>query len=131
MIIIKEQPSMEIKENIMEKINVKDHRIIDITNGITLEDLINKYKKVIVELQEEYENISDIHIECESGHYNDGEEYYEDIIIVFKRLETDEEYDSRMKGIESLKTRAIESLRKTIDSNKEEAVKYLKEIGLI
>lgn len=115
----------------MEKINVKDHRSIDITNGITLENLINKYEKVIAELQGEYENISDIHIECESGYYNDGEEYYEDIIIVFKRLETDEEYESRIKETEYRKTRAIESLRKIIDSNKEEAVKYLKEIGLI
>lgn len=115
----------------MNKLIVTDYVEIDITGGISIEDFLSKYQEVTSKALCEYEQVSNFEIECTSGYYNDGEEHYESILVYFKRLETDDELEARKMKINFAKEHTINSLKKLIDNNKEEAVKYIKELNLI
>lgn len=115
----------------MEKIIIHDDISFDITEGISIEDFIKKYHELTSKVMREYESAYNFKIECESGYYNDNENYYQSIIISFNRLETNDEFEIRKNQQEWRKESAIKSLKQMIDRNQEEAVKYIKELGLI
>lgn len=115
----------------MNKLIVTDYVEIDITGGISIDDFLSKYQEATSKALCEYEQVSDFKLECTSGYYNDGENHYESILVYFKRLETDDEVESRKVKINFAKEHAINSLKRLIDDNKEEAVKYIKELNLI
>lgn len=119
----------------MNKLIVTDYVEIDITGGISIDDFLSKYQEATSKALCEYEQVSDFKLECTSGYYNDGENHYESILVYFKRLETDDEFESRKEQLKYIEEREkeheINSMKRLIDGNKEEAVKYIKELGLI
>lgn len=119
----------------MNKLIVTDYVEIDITGEISIDEFLSKYKEITSKILCKYEQVSDFKIECTSGYYNDEENHYQSILVYFKRLETDDEFESRKEQLKCIEERskeyAINSLKKWIDNNKEEAVKYLKELNLI
>ena len=80
----------------MDKIIKQDSERIDITGGVSFSELTNRYSEIVGELLANYDNVHDIYVECESYEYNDGENYAQEIIIYYKRYETDEEYQRRI-----------------------------------
>ena len=84
----------------MEKQLKTDYTSFDITSGITIEEFNNKYNKLISQLKDKYGHISNIKIHADSGTYNDGEDYFEEISINYSRYETDDEFEKRMNWIE-------------------------------
>lgn len=115
----------------MEKLIERDFVAFDITEGIPFFEFVEKYQELTSKVKREYGFASDFKIECESGYYNDNENYYQSIIISFNRLETDDEFEMRKNRQNWSKENAIKSLKQQIDDNQEEAVKYIKELGLI
>ena len=62
--------------------------------------------------------------------YND--EYGEHIISVcYKEYETIEETEKRLERQKYYKDSAVKSMKELISRNKEEAVQYIKELGLV
>lgn len=119
----------------MEKILKKDYRLFDVTKGITIEDFNKKYNQIISHLKDKYGYITDIKIHADCGTYNDGEDYYEEININYKRYETDEEFEictnlAKIQKSEQ-KERELNLLKQYMESHKDEAVKYMKELNLI
>ena len=119
----------------MEKILKTDCRSFDVTKGITIEDFNEKYNQIISNLKDKYGYITDIKIHAECDTYNDGEDYFEEININYKRYETDEEFERRVTLAKIQKSEKKEQelklLKKYIESHKDEAVKYMKELNLI
>ena len=84
----------------------KDDTIsIDITGGVTFTELTNRYSEKVGELIAKYNNVHDIIVTCESYEYNDGENYAQELIIHYRRDETDEEYKKRKEFVEFNKKR--------------------------
>lgn len=115
----------------MQKNIIRDRICFDISEGVTFDFLNKKYLEKVNYINSKFEQVSNIKIECESGYYNDDEDYYESIIVAFDRLETDEEFEDRKYRIQLSKENKNKYLREFIDKNKEEAIEYLKELGLI
>lgn len=117
----------------MNKLIVTDYEEFDITGGISIDDFLSKFKEVISKVLCEYEQVSDFKIQCarDDGYYRLDGEGYQSILVYFNRLETDEEFETRKNQQKWIKENATNSLKKLIDNNKEEAVKYIKELGLI
>ena len=57
----------------MNKRIIEDIETIDTHGGMTFIDLTNKYSEVVGEIMNDYENVHDIRVTCESYEYNDGE----------------------------------------------------------
>ena len=100
---------------------VHDYVSIETTKGITFEELTRKYNKELQEVHKKHENVHDVVVTCVSGEYNDGENYYEELEICFKRNETDAEYKRRIDWQEFL---AKENEEKEKVRLKELAQKY-------
>lgn len=117
----------------MDKLMINTYEEFDITGGISIDEFLSKYQEVTSKVICEYEQVSDFKIECASddGHYSYNGEGYQSILVCFKRLETDEEFEIRKNQQQYIKENSINSLKKLIDNNKEEAVKYIKELNLI
>lgn len=115
----------------MNKLIVNDYVEFDITGGISIDDFLSKYQEVTSKVTCEYEQVSDFKIECECGYYNDNENYYQSIVVSFNRLETDDEFEMHKNQQNWAKETTLKSLKQMIDYNKEEAVNYIKELGLI
>lgn len=119
----------------MEKQLRHDSRSFNVTDGLTIEEFNEKYNQIISQLKEKYGYITDIKIHPECGTYNDGEDYYEEININYKRYETDEEFEKRKNWIEYRKKEQKETeltlMKQYIKSNPTDAIKYIKECGLI
>lgn len=119
----------------MEKQLKTDCRSFDVTKGITIDELNDKYKKILKEIKDKHGYITDIKIHAECGTYNDGEEYFEEININYSRYETDEEFERRINWVKMRKSeqeeRELNLLKQYIESHKDEAVKYMKELNLI
>lgn len=117
----------------MNKLIVSDYREFDITGGISIDEFLSKYKQITSKILCEYEQVSDFKIECsrDDGYYSSDGKGYQSILVYFNRLETDAEFEFRKNQSNLMKEYAINSLKKFIDNNKEEAVKYIKELGLI
>lgn len=75
---------------------IHDYTSIETTKGITFEELTQKYNQALKEVHKKHENVHDVVVTCVSGEYNDGENYYEELEIRFKRNETDAEYKRRI-----------------------------------
>lgn len=114
---------------IMEKQLQTDCRSFDISEGITIEEFNDKYNKLLKEIKDKYGYITNIKIHAESGTYNDGEDYYEEINIRYSRYETDEEFEKRKNWIEYRKSEQgrieIEKMKEYISSHTDEAIKYI------
>lgn len=105
----------------MEKQLKSDCRSFDVTKGITIEEFNDKYNKILKQIKDKHGYITDVIIHSESGTINDGEDYYEEININYKRYETDEEFERRKNWIEY---RKIEQERNEIERMKEYIEKY-------
>ena len=79
----------------MNKRIIEDTVEIDVTGGVTFADLTNKYAKLVEALINKYDNVHDIRVTCDSYEYNDGEDFAEELVIRYKRYETNEEYEKR------------------------------------
>lgn len=96
---------------------------------IEVDDLIKTITDKKNEIIETYPDAKPNTIDIEfvrSNEYDDVKLY-----ICYARKETDEEYSKRIKEIEKKKISEINSMKRVIDSNKEEAINYLKSIGAI
>ena len=120
--------------NNMEKQLKSDFRLFDVTSGITIEEFNDKYNKLLKEIKDKYGYITDVKIHAECSTYNDNEDYYEEIYIRYKRYETDEEFERRKNWIEDCKIAEkrleIEKMKGFINSHTDEAIKYIKELGI-
>ena len=116
----------------MDKLMITDYEEFDITGGISIDDFLSKYQEITSKVICEYEQVSNFKIQCtrDDGYYTNGE-VYQGILVYFNRLETDEEAEIRKNQSNWIKESKINSLKKMIDNNKEEAVKYIKELNLI
>lgn len=116
----------------MEKRIKEDIETIDTDGGITFVDLTNKYSEVVGEIMNDYENVHDIRVTCESYEYNDGENIAQELVIHFKRNETDEEYERRksMEDFSEKETRKRElmKLKELIGKYTNIAIEYINEI---
>lgn len=108
---------------------------VDVSKGITIEEFNEKYNQIISQLKDKHGYITDIEIHPECGTYNDGDDYYEEINIKYNRYETDEEFERRENWIEcrkkEQKERELKLMKEYINSNPEDAIKYIKECGLV
>lgn len=116
----------------MEKRIKEDIETIDTDGGITFVELTNKYSEVVGEIMNDYENVHDIRVTCESYEYNDGENIAQELVIHFKRNETDEEYERRkyMEDFSEKETRKRElmKLKELIGKYTNIAIEYINEI---
>lgn len=119
----------------MEKILKEDSVQFEVTSGVTIEEFNEKYNRLVWFLKDKYGYITDVKIGCHTYEYNDGENYEEVIDINYKRYETDEEYIRRnnLSKIQKSEQEAREHklLKQYIESHKDVAVKYMKELNLI
>ena len=95
--------------------------------GATYEfnELIPKLK----ELEKEFEGKEDVNLWIDASGYDEVDESY--LMVSWKDWETEEEFELRMCQKEWAKERAVESLKRLIDANPQEAVEYIKELNLI
>ena len=116
----------------MEKQLKIDNRSFDVTKGITIEEFNDKYNKILKQIKDKHGYITDVKIHAECGEYNDGENYYEEININYKRFETDEEFERRKNWIECRKKdqneRELNLLKEYIEKYPEIANKYMNEL---
>ena len=119
----------------MERKLKEDSVQFTVTSGVTIDEFNEKYNQLVWFLKDKYGYITDIKINCHSYEYNDGEDHEEMIDINYKRYETDEEFERRINWTESRKkdqeARELKLLKKCLESHKNEAVKYMKELNLI
>lgn len=118
----------------MEKQLKEDRVQFNVTYGITIEEFNEKYNQIVYYLKDKYGYITDVKISCHSYEYNDGEDYEEVIDIIYKRYETDEEFENRKNWIEYRKSEQErinnEKMKEYINSHTDEAIKYIKELGI-
>ena len=87
-------------------------------------ELIPKLK----ELEKEFEDKEEVDLWVDASEYELGECY---LMVSWIDWETEEDFETRMCRIEWSKERAVESLKRLIDTNPQEAVGYIKEKNLI
>ena len=113
----------------MGKRIISDTVSIDTFGGITFIDLSNKYSEKVAEIMCKYENVHDIRVTCESYEYNDGENIEKELIIHFRRNETDDEYDRRKRWEEynnkENQKRDLVRLKELIDKYTDVAKEYI------
>lgn len=119
----------------MERKLIKDSVQFEVTGGITIEEFNQKYNQLVWFLKDKYGYITDVMISSHSYEYNDGENYEEVIDINYKRYETDEEFErrtnlSKIQKVEQ-EARELKLLKQYMESHKDDAVKYMKELNLI
>ena len=116
----------------MEKRIKEDIETIDTDGGITFVDLTNKYSEAVGEIMNDYENVHDIRVTCESYEYNDGENISQELVIRFKRNETDDEYERRksMEDFSEKETRKRElmKLKELIGKYTDISIEYINEM---
>ena len=119
----------------MERKLKEDSVQFTVTSGVTIDEFNEKYNRLVWFLKDKYGYITDIKINCHSYEYNDGEDHEEMIDINYKRYETDEEFERRTNLSKIQKSeqekRELKLLKEYIESHKDEAVKYMKELNLI
>ena len=117
----------------MDKKIKQDNATINISGGITFSELTNRYSEKVGELIAKYDNVHDIFVTCESYEYNDGEDYAQEIIIYYKRYETDEEYQKRIDWIDYRKKEQkecdIKKMKELISNYTNIAMDYINEIN--
>ena len=117
-------------KNNMERILIcAEESICTITSDIEIDLLIKlltkKKEEIIKKYPEAVDNRIEVLVEYDT-------EYREcELSIGYIRKENDTEYRCRMRADENMKREKNAALRRAIDSNKEEAVAYLKSIGVI
>lgn len=116
----------------MNKRIIEDIETIDTHGGMTFIDLTNKYSEVVGEIMNDYENVHDIRVTCESYEYNDGENIAQELVIHFKRNETNDEYERRksMEDFSEKETRKRElmKLKELIGKYNDIAKEYINEL---
>ena len=86
-----------------------------------------KDKLETIEKEVEGKEVIDIWVDA-SGYNEEGEAY---LMVSWNDWETKEDYESRLQNNKWAKECAIESMKRLISRNKEEAVEILKELNLI
>lgn len=117
----------------MDKKIKQDNVTIDISGGVSFSELTNRYSETVGKLFAKYDNVHDIFVTCESYEYNDGENYVQEIIIYYKRYETDEEYQKRIDWQEHRKKDQeecdIKKMKELISNYTNIAMDYINEIN--
>lgn len=117
----------------MNKKIKQDSVTIDISGGVPFSELTNRYSETVDELFAKYDNVHDIYVECESYEYNDGKNYTQEIIIYYKRYETDEEYQERIDWINYRRKKQeecdIKKMKELISNYTNIANDYINEIN--
>lgn len=117
----------------MNKKIKQDNVTINISGGVTFSELTNRYSEKVNELFAKYDNVHDIYVECESYEYNDGNDYAQEIIIYYKRYETDEEYHKRIDLQDYRKKEQeecnIKKMKELISNYTNIAMDYINEIN--
>lgn len=80
-----------------EKRITQDFVGIETAKGITFEELTQKYNQKLEELHKKYDNVHDITVTGNTYEYNDGENYVNELLISFKRNETEAECKRRVE----------------------------------
>ena len=116
----------------MNKRIIEDIETIDTLGGMTFIDLTNKYSEVVAEIMNDYENVHDIRVTCESYEYNDGENIAQELVIHFERNETNDEYERR-KSMEDFceketRKRELMKLKELIGKYNDIAKEYINEL---
>ena len=93
--------------------------------GYTFEDMIKKLN----ETQKRFEGKEELVLWIDASEYEETSEVY--LMVSWVDWETEEKFEKRMWDYEWAKERAVESLKRLIDTNPLEAVKYIKEKNLI
>lgn len=118
-----------MKNNMERILKCAEESICTITSDMEIDLLIKlltkKKEEIIKKYPEAVDNRIEVLVEYDT-------EYREcELSIGYIRKETDAEYRCRMKSIENENKAKNAALRRMIDSNKEEAISYLKSIGVI
>lgn len=93
--------------------------------GYTFEDMIKKLN----ETQKRFEGKEELVLWIDASEYEETSEVY--LMVSWVDWETEEKFEKRMWDKEWAKERAVESLKRLIDTNPQEAVGYIKEKNLI
>lgn len=118
----------------MNKRVIEDIETINTDGGMTFIDLTNKYSDAVDEIMNDYENVHDIRVTCESYKYNDCENdnIAQELVIHFKRNETDDEYERRktLEDFSKKETRKREliKLKELIGKYTNIAIEYINEM---
>ena len=107
--------------------NVITNRLFFFGPGATYEfnELIPKLK----ELEKEFEDKEEVDLWVDASEYEENGESY--LMVSWVDWETENDFEMRMYEKLWAKERAVESLKRLIDRNPQEAVEYIKELNLI
>ena len=88
-------------------------------------DLIQK----LSEVEKEFKDKEEVDLWVDASEYEENGEAY--LMVSWVDWETEKDFELRMYEKEWAKERAVESLKRLIDRNPQEAVEYIKELKLI
>ena len=88
-------------------------------------ELIPKLK----ELEKEFEDKEEVDLWVDASEYEESGEAY--LMVSWVDWETEKDFELRMYEKQWAKERAVESLKRLIDRNPQEAVEYIKDLNLI
>jgi hypothetical protein len=90
-----------------------------------IDDLIT----TLNECKEEFKDKEDVYLSIDDSSYDDYGEFY--LMVSWKDWETEEDFNIRMYNEKWAKERAVESLKRLIERNPQEAVEIIKELKLV
>jgi hypothetical protein len=102
--------------------------IFNFTSGATYK--IDQIKKCLEEVETKFSNKEDVRIWIDPARY-DCEDYDTLLMVSWVDWESKEDYEKRMWEKKWAKERAVDSLKRLINNNKEEAVKIIKDLSLV
>lgn len=98
------------------------------TNGVTC--TIEQLKKRLEELETKLSDKENVEIWIDPPQYED-DDYDSYLMVSWLDWETEEDYEKRLWEKKWAKERAVESLKRLIENNKEEALEIIKELNLV
>ena len=102
--------------------------IFAFTPGVTC--TIEQLKKRLEEFETKLSDKENVDIWIDPTHYED-ENYDSYLMVSWLDWESEEDYEKRLWEKKWAKERAVESLRRLIENNKEEAVEIMNELNLV
>lgn len=94
-------------------------------DGYKVSDLIQK----LSEVEKEFKDKEEVDLWVDASEYEESGEAY--LMVSWVDWETEKDFELRMYEKEWAKERAVESLKRLIDRNPQEAVDYIKELKLV
>lgn len=103
-------------------------KIYVFTNGVTC--TIEQLKKRLEELEIKLSDKEDVDIWIDPADYK-NDDYDSYLMASWLDWESEEDYEKRLWEKKWAKERAVESLKRLIENNKEEALEIMKELNLV